>query len=459
MLKLKDKWGTELWSDAAKGEIAIDYFSALFKSSHPASFEPVFRNMVPKISDQMNHVITRPVTKEELKMAIFSIKAESAPGPDGMTGLFFQKFWDVIGDQVTKEIQEVFISGVLPSDWNFTHICLLPKVQNPENMTDLRPISLCSVLYKAVAKILVTRMQPLLGLVVSLNQSAFVSERLISENIIIAHEAVYALKVHPVVANEFMAVKTNMSKAYDRVEWSYIRSILLALGFCDKWVEWIMMCVTSVTFSVLINDQPFGLITPQRGIRQGDLLSPFLFVLCIEGISHLLNLAEQSSLIHGLSFSINGPAIHRLLFADDSLFMCKAVVEQATVLNKILIFYGKATGQTINLQKSSIFFGERIMDEERLKIQQILGIWNEGGASKYLGLPECFSGSKVELFSFLKECTEGRVEGWYMRKLSQSGKEVLLKSVITFLPVFAMSCFRLPKTVLRSINNIIANYW
>lgn len=459
LIKLNDKNGIAQWSDAVKAEVAIEYFTGLFSSSNPPSYESVFQSMIPKVTPSMNKSLVDPITKEEVRDAVFSIEAESAPGPDGMTATFFQRFWHTIGDSVTSEIQEVLRNGSLPVDWNFTYLCLIPKIPNPENMVDLRPISLCSVLYKTVSKILVKRLQPFLGELVSVNQSAFVSQRLIQDNILIAHEAVHALQTHPGVAMDYIAVKTDMSKAYDRIEWCYLRSLMEAMGFDKQWIRWIMMCVSSASFAVLINDQPYGLITPTRGLRQGDPLSPFLFVLCTEGLSHLLNVVERNNLLQGMSFTEEGPAIHHLFFADDSLFLCKATASQCKNLQRCLKIYGEAAGQCINLQKSSITFGKLIPENKKQEIKDIFGIYNEGGSSKYLGLPECFSGSKVELLSYLKDRTHCRLESWFLRSLSQGGKEIMLKTTAAALPVFAMSCFKVPKTVIKALNSSIANYW
>ncbi|XP_013600971.1 PREDICTED: uncharacterized protein LOC106308356 [Brassica oleracea var. oleracea] len=371
--KSKEKWAT-------KGDANTKFIGQnLFKSTNPDTFSDFFQGFESRVTQQMNEDLVRPVSKEEVKEAVFTIKGSSAPGADGMTGLFFQRYWEVIGAQITAEVQSFFMNGTFPVDWNYTLLCLLPKIEDPVLMSDLRPISLCSVLYKIVSNIIVTRLKPMLPILVSQSQFAFVKERLITDNILVAHEIIHALRTNDKFSNSYMAIKSDMSKAYDRVEWSYLNALLFAMGFDKMWVDRVMFCISSVTFSALINNQPNGKIKPERGLRQGDPLSPFLFVLCTEGLIHLLAKAEQQGSIQGIKFSNEGPVVDHMIFADDSLFVCKAEENQTKELMRLLEEYGKATGQLVNLQKSAITFGAKVSEGIKDQVRAITGIENEGG--------------------------------------------------------------------------------
>ena len=244
--KLVDDEGREFSTIGLMGKVATDYFEKLFKSSEGESLNGYFDGFEARVTDAMNQRLIREVTNAEIRDAVFAIKSSSSPGCDGMSSLFFQEYWDVVGEDVIREVKGFFQTGSFPEDRNLTQICLIPKVVNPTLMVDLRPISLCTVMYKIISKILVTRLKPLLEYIVSPNQSAFVPERLISDNIIIAHEMVHSLRTHELISKEQIAIKTDMSKAYDRIEWRYLEELLQAMGFHPVFCAWIMVCVRTV---------------------------------------------------------------------------------------------------------------------------------------------------------------------------------------------------------------------
>ncbi|CAL9233523.1 unnamed protein product, partial [Arabidopsis halleri] len=159
--------GIEQFSEGSKGDIAVKYFRKMFTSSHPKAATNVLSGMEPRVTDTMNRELIKPVTSEEIRDAAFAIKGDKAPGPDGMTGQFFQSYWTVVGQQVIDEVKGFFLSGSFPLEWNYTNICLIPKKSNPNKMSDLRPISLCSVSYKIISKVLCSRLKHFLPEIVS----------------------------------------------------------------------------------------------------------------------------------------------------------------------------------------------------------------------------------------------------------------------------------------------------
>jgi hypothetical protein len=336
---------------------------------------------------------------------------------------------------------------------------LIPKKKKPTHVTEFRPISLCNVLYKLIAKVLANRLKKILPVIISSSQSAFISGRLITDNILVAFEALHTMDTRMSGRKGFMALKLDMSKAYDRVEWDFLEAIMVKLGFDSRWIQLIMVCVRTVTYSVLVNGLPYGKITPSRGIRQGDPLSLYLFILCAEGLSNLLLKAERNKRITGLPITRGGTRLNHLFFADDSLLFCRASIFEWIHIQESLEVYERASGQKLNREKTSIFFSRNTKAETKDHIKAVAGVGSINRYENYLGLPPLIGRSRVSSFNGIKGKIWERINGWKEKFLSQAGKEVLLKAVVQAIPTYTMSVFQLPKTLCKEINSMMAQFW
>ena len=215
---LHDVDGNWITEDNGVEKVAINYFEDLFSTTSPSEFDSFLVEVTPGITPQMNQRLLRLATEEEVREALFMMHPEKAPGPDGMTALFFQHSWHIIKNDLVEMVNNFLVSGEMDARLNITNICLIPKTERPTRMTELRPISLCNVGYKIISKVLCQRLKIYLPLLISETQSAFVAGRLISDNILIAQEMFHGLRTNKACQGKYMAIKTDMSKAYDRVE-------------------------------------------------------------------------------------------------------------------------------------------------------------------------------------------------------------------------------------------------
>lgn len=215
------------------------------------------------------------------------MKPFKAPGPNGLHAGFYQHIWHEVRKSVCEEVKAIFMYGVFPDHLNDTLVTLIPKYQSPESLNNYKPISLCNSVYKIVSKILVERIRPYISLLVSLVQTTFVLGRKGIDNILIAQELFYALDRKK--GNEgYMAIKVDLEKAYDRLEWCFIHKVLQAYHFPQNIIKVIMSCVTSTKISVLFNGGALESFYPSRGLTQGDPISPYLFILCMEYLGYLI---------------------------------------------------------------------------------------------------------------------------------------------------------------------------
>ena len=274
-----------------------------------------------------------------------------------------------------------------------------------------------------------------------------------------AFDTLHCLQRYKVGTHGYMAIKLDMSKAYDRVDWGFLEEIMRKMDFNERWISLMMVCVKSVTYSVLVNGEPCGMIHPTKGIRQGDPLSPFLFLLCTEGLNGLIKHAERSGDIHGFSLCRRGPKLTHLLFADDSLLFCRATMEECGKVLELLSKYEEASGQKVNKSKTSIFFSKTTNAEVKRDIKEAWGVSEIMHYERYLGLPSFVGKGKKASFNYIKEKVWRKLQGWEGKLLSQAGREVLIKLVIQAIPTYTMGCLKIPIGLCNEIEGLIKKFW
>ncbi|GJR29960.1 RNA-directed DNA polymerase, eukaryota [Tanacetum coccineum] len=398
----------------------LDHFSKRFcKPGEPmATLQMEFPNQIQL--DQRNE-LESDVSNDEIKKAVWECGTDKAPGPDGFTFGFFCHFWHL----VEKEVQDA-----------------------------VRPISLIGSIYKIIAKFLTNRLVCVMGGIVNEVQSAFIEDRQILDGPFILNEMLSWCKKRK---KQSLIFKVDFEKAYDSVRWDFLDNVLRKFGFGDKWCKWIQCCLHSSRGSIIINGSPTDEFQFRKGLKQGDPLSPFLFILIMETLHLSFQRVVDAGMFHGLKLGGTLNLSH-MFYADDAVFVGEWSENNIATLVHVLDCFHKVSGLKINMNKSKIM-GTHVDHDKVSRAANKLGCLILKAPFLYLGSYVGGNMNRLKSWDDIINRVRRRLSNWKMKMLSIGGRLTLVKSVLGSMPIFHMSLFKVPSGILRTLESIRSQFF
>ena len=370
---------------------------------------------------------------------------------------YIDRYWNIVGDDIFQFVQSAFQTGYFDPEISNTFIALIPKIDTPNTFKDFRPISLCNIVYKIITKVLVHRLRPILNNIIGPYQSSFLPGRGTSDNSIILQEIVHFMRKSK-KKKCYVAFKLDLEKAFDNVNWEFLNCCLKDFRFPDITIKLIMQCVTSPTFSILWNSNKLPPFKPSHGLRQGDPLSPYLFILCMEKLYVAISTAVLQGEWEPFQITNTRPQLSHLLFADDVLLFIKARNAQIRLVTDLVERFSQASGLKINLSKSRAFYSSGNPQRKISTLTSISGIWSTPSLHKYLGFPILKGQPKKSDFSFIIEKMHTRLASWKNKLLNKPGRLTLASSVLSSIPSYYIQINWLPQSICDSIDKTTRNF-
>ncbi|GJX53244.1 RNA-directed DNA polymerase, eukaryota, reverse transcriptase zinc-binding domain protein [Tanacetum coccineum] len=404
-----------------------DKFQA-FESQIPLGYN----SSCMKLNDDDRVALDKEASLDEIKNAIWDCGSSKAPGPDGFSFMFLKKYWDFMKDDVNDFVSSFMLTGRLPLGTNSAFITLIPKISNPILIKDYRPISLIGMQYKIIAKLLANRLASVIGKLISPEQSAFISGRQILDGPLMLSELIDWYKKKN---KKLLILKVDFEKAFDSVT-----------------------CLQSARTSVIVNGSPTLEFSIHRGLRQGDPLSPLLFILVMEGLHLALKDVVQTHKIKGTHVGTSGFNLSHLFYADDVVITTDWNSNDLSNIIQILNDFYKASGLKINISKSNIY-GVGVSMEDLVIMARSIGCAAGSLPLIYLGLPIGTNMNNLSNWNTLVDKFKAKLSRWKANLLSIGGRLTLIKSVLGSLGIYYLSMFKVPESILKQLERIRANFF